>query len=340
MTLAPEPVRAGQRPSRRQGNFEHRTLVSSFEPVARDAYIDRTYFGLPLLGAYWWSNLADADGNTLAPMRKATAEMTTGLQLQSNVGRDALEIDPAAYGRSLRGVGVRWTWEGEAMAVRAARRPDSEPIELRYDGRALTWEEGDLLSLSATFLGSYQWYTPCLDDGGGNYYASAMFHARGQVLGREVEGLLAYDRLYGPQGQVFQTSPMFNGIELAWVSFANGYADGSYEVGGCCLGARHWGFAAISDQDGDVVHVADIEADVVLDEEAYVREATYHLPGGDWRFTATPRSRMVSLAAARNDQYHGQGGVMRRVGDDRTPAWSRAWIESFPDNGTDRSGRW
>lgn len=328
-------------PSGRRGNFDYRSIVSSFEVDVRDAYVDRTYFGLPLLGAYWWSNLGDADGNTLAPMRKSTSEMSSGLQLQTNLNGDALEIDHAAFLRSQRGVGVRWGWADEGtLTVTADGSPLNEPVDFRFDGRTLHWSEGELMDISGTFLGAYQWYTPGLDDGGGNYYASMVYEGTGQVLGREVRGIVAFDQLYGPQGQVFQTSPMFNAIELGWVTFANGYADGEYEVGACCLGAAHWGFAAIADQDGDLEHVTDIEATIELDDEAYIQVATYHLPSGDWRFDARPRSRMLSLAAARNDQYHGQGGVVRRVGDEREPTWSRAWIESFPLNGTDRTGRW
>jgi hypothetical protein len=45
---------------------------------------------------------------------------------------------------------------------------------------------------------------------------------------------------------------------------------------------------------------------------------------------------MRSMAAARGDAYHGQGGSVRRIGDERAPETSLAWIETFPLNGLDR----
>jgi hypothetical protein len=326
------------RPSRRRGNFDYRSVVSSYQFDVRDAYVDKMYFGLPLLGAYFYSSFVDSEGNTLAPMRKCTAEMSTGLQMQTNVGRDAIEVEQDAFLRSQRGVGIRWSWESDdAFALRAAATPFGDSVDIRVSNDAIAWREGDMVDVEGRLLGGYQWYTPTRDEGGGNYYASAMFRAKGVVLGREVDGIIGFDELYGPQGQVFQTGPMFNAIELAWVSFANCYEDGEFEVGACCLGADHWGFSVIVDHDGERIAVTDIEADVRLTDSLYVAEATYHLPGEDWRFVAAERAEMRSLAAAREDKYHGQGGVIRRIGDERVPLLSRAWIESFPLNGVTRT---
>ncbi|HEY3605391.1 MAG TPA: hypothetical protein VGL04_12030 [Sporichthyaceae bacterium] len=319
----------------RRGNFGYRSVASSFEFAPEDFYVDRTYYGLGLLGAYFYSSLHDAQGNILAPMRKVTAEMGSGLQLQTNVGRDFLETDLDSFLKTQRGVGIRWAWEGpDTFSVRAKGSPINAPADIVITPTSLSWSEGDLVDLHGERLGlGYQWYTPNLDEGGGNYYASQVFHARGTVLGREVEGIIGFDELYGPQGQVFQTSPCFNGIELAWVAFANVYPDGEFEVGACCLGAQHWGFAVINTERGEHVAVTDIEAEVTLDDDRYAARAVYHLPGEDWVFTAAPRAQMRSLAAARGDNYHGQGGSVRRAGDDRTPTVSTAWIETFPANG-------
>lgn len=324
--------------SARRGNFGYRSVVSSFEFDPADFYADRTYYGLGLLGAYFYSAFRDGEGNILAPMRKVTAEMGSGLQLQTNVGRDFLETDMESFLATQRGVGIRWNWEGpDIFSIRATGSPISAPVDIIVTPTTLSWSEGDLIDLHGERLGlGYQWYTPNLDEGGGNYYASQIFHTRGLVLGREVEGIIGFDELYGPQGQVFGTSPCFNGIELAWVAFANVYPDGAYEVGACCLGAQHWGFAVINTERGEHVAVTDIEADVTLDQDLYTTRTVYHLPGEDWVFTAAPRAQMRSLAAARGDKYHGQGGSVRRAGDDRTPTLSTAWIETFPLNGVAR----
>jgi hypothetical protein len=270
-------------------------------------------------------------------MRKTTTEMSSGLQMQTNVSRDNLEVDNAAYLASQRGIGIRWQRDGDdAFTIAAKATPVSESVDIRVTNDSLRWREGDTVNVEGRLLGGYQWYTPTREEGGGNYYASAMFRAEGVIQGRDVQGLIGFDELYGPQGQVFQTGPQFNAIELAWVSFANCYDDGAFEVGACCLGAEHWGFSVIVDEGGERHAVTDIEADVTLSDTDYITEATYHLPGEDWRFVAGERAEMRSLAAARDDNYHGQGGVIRRVGDDRVPVLSRAWIESFPLNGVKR----
>ena len=63
-------------PSRRRGNFDFRSLVSTCEFAARDAWCEREFFGLRPMATYWWSCLTDDDGNFLAPMRKVNTELS------------------------------------------------------------------------------------------------------------------------------------------------------------------------------------------------------------------------------------------------------------------------
>ena len=323
--------------SRRRGNFEYRSVVSTYEPVAEDLFVDRTYFGLTLLGCYLCSWFQDDNGDLRAPMRKFASEMSSGLSLQTNAGLDHLAVDQDALAGSQRGVGVRWRLEDGAVTIRAGRTPLSEPVDVEITDRRLTWCEGDLFAVEADLLGcGFQWYTPMRELGGGNYYASQLYRARGTVGGHRVEGFIGLEQLYGPPGQVYQTSPYFNGIELAWNFFANCYDDGSFECGHLCYGAEHWGFAMIADQNGPVVLATDLEADVVLRPSAYVDRVTYHVPGAAWEFVASERGEMRDLARAREDKYHGQAGVVRRVGDARSPELAFSWVETFPLNGTRR----
>ena len=85
------------------------------------------------------------------------------------------------------------------------------------------------------------------------------------------------------------------------------------------------------------METTELSAEVQLDSDKYVSTALYRAAGTEWRFTAADRGQMRSLAAARGDAYHGQAGSVRRAGDDRTPVFSAAWIETFPHNGLDRS---
>lgn len=326
-------------PSERRGNFGFRSLVSTFEFQARDAFVDREYFGLAPMGTYFFAVLEDADGNIIAPIRKCTAELSTGLQLSSNVGRDDLEIDPKAFLGSSRGAGITWRLaeDEQSFTVAADATPFGAALEIEVADDSMSWAEGELLGLTGRRLGrGYQWYTPNHDERGGNFYGSIAYEARGHAMGRAVRGHASVDTFYGPIGQVYKSGPIFNAVELAWVAFANTYDDGAFEVGGLCFGKRYWGFAVVCDTDGEVFAITEPETEVELDGDEYVRRAVYHTPAGDWVFDASERGQMRSLAEARGDAYHGQAGRVRRVGDDRTPAASTAWMESFPLNGLGR----
>ncbi len=327
-------------PSRRRGNFDFRSLVSTCEFAARDAWCEREFFGLRPMATYWWSCLKDDDGNFLAPMRKVNTELSSGLQLSSNVGAANLEIAPEVFGRSQRGAGARWSLAEDESSFRvvAPATPYSEPFDLFVADDEFSWREGDLLDLHGARLGlGYQWYTPNVDERGGNLYVSQPFRVAGQVAGRAVHGFVCMDNFYGPVGQVYNNGPIFNVVELAWVTFGNFYADGAHEFGALCLGKEHWGFAVASNEAGPIIQTTEIAADVQLDADRYVSTALYRAAGTEWRFTAADRGQMRSLAAARGDTYHGQAGSVRRVGDDRTPVFSAGWIETFPLNGLDRT---
>ena len=326
-------------PSRRRGNFGFRSVVSTCEFSARDAYLEREFFGLVPMGTYFFSCLSDADGNFYAPIRKVVTEMSTGLQLSSNRDADNLDIAPEVFLSSHRGAGVAWriAEDEKSFAVSAAATPYSRPFDITIADDEFSWGEGDLMQLHGRRLGlGYQWFTPNIDERGGNFYGSQAFAASGHVEGRDVQGYMAIDSFYGPTGQVYKNGPIFNAVELAWVSFVNTFEGGEHESGGLCLGKEHWGFALVSDQSGAVVETTEIEADVTLDSDRYVETARYVAGGTEWEFTATDRGQMRALAAARGDAYHGQAGTVRRVGDQRIPLTSHAWIETFPLNGLDR----
>ncbi|WP_019875868.1 hypothetical protein [Sporichthya polymorpha] len=326
-------------PSKRRGNFNFRALACTYEFAARDAYLDREYFGLSPMGTYFFACLNDTEGNFVAPIRKVVTELSGGLQLSSNVGEENMEIAPEAFLASHRGVGVKWNLaeDEKSFVIAAAETPYSRPfrIEIRDDG--FSWTEGDLLSIEGRRLRlGYQWYTPNIDERGGNFYAAQSFEATGTVQGRSVRGYMSMDSFYGPIGQVYNNGPIFNAVEQAWVAFVNFYDDGSYETGGLCIGKEHWGFGVVSDQDGPIVESNRADAEVHLDADGYVKVARYFVEDTEWEFTAVERGQMRSMAKARGDAYHGQAGSVRRVGDTRTPVSSTAWIETMPLNGLDR----
>jgi hypothetical protein len=204
-------------PSRRRGNFDFRSLVSTCEFAARDAWCEREFFGLRPMATYWWGCLTGDDGNFLAPIRKVSTELSGGLQLSSNVGEHNLEIAPEAFEAAQRGAGVRWTLHEDETSFRVAAppTPSTQPFEFTVSDDELVWTEGELLELRGPRLGlGYQWYTPNIDERGGNLYVSQTFRVTGHVRGREVRGFVSMDNFYGPTGQVYN-----NGRSSMWWSW-------------------------------------------------------------------------------------------------------------------------
>ena len=257
-------------PSRRRGNFDFRSLVSTCEFAARDAWCEREFFGLRPMATYWWSCLTDDDGNFLAPMRKVNTELSSGLQLSSNVGTDNLEIAPEVFGRSQRGAGARWTLADDESSFRVAApaTPYSEPFELFVADDEFRWTEGDLLDLRGSPAG------PGL----------SVVHAEHRRTRRQPLCLAAlpghrarrwqavstascrWTTSTDPSGQVYNNGPIFNVVELAWVTFGNVYADGGHEFGALCLGKEHWGFAVASNEAGPIMETTELTAEVQLDQ--------------------------------------------------------------------------
>jgi len=313
-------------------------VASTCEFAARDAFIDREYFDLAPMATYLFACVSDEEGNFSAPIRKVVPELSSGLQLSTNRGHDNLEIAADAFLASQRGQGVRWRLaeDDESFAVTAAGTPFSQPLDVLIANDLFAWSEGELMSIEGRRLGlGYQWYTPNVDERGGNLYSSQAFEATGTLQGRDVRGYFSLDTFYGPTGQVYNTGPIFNAMEIAWVSFVNVFEDGSHQSGGLCLGKGNWGFGVVSDQNGPIVETTAVDADVTLDVDRYVQRARFVAGGTEWDFSAIERGQMRSLAMARNDAYHGQAGRVRLVGDERVPTSSHAWIETFPLNGLD-----
>src|SRR5207247_1230805 len=103
------------------------------------------------------------------------AEMSSGLALQTNVGRDHLGIELEPTSRSHRGSGLRWSLDGPDVRIAAGATPYSEPIDVLISDEAISWSEGPLLEVSGNLLGrGFQWYTPMRSERGGAFYASQM----------------------------------------------------------------------------------------------------------------------------------------------------------------------
>lgn len=126
-------------------------------------------------------------------------------------------------------------------------------------------------------------------------------------------------------------------LELFWYTWATRYTDGSLDAGHFALGNDRFGFAVITDADGNVRQDDHVEGEVTFGDDGYWHTGiSFSALGEQWEFIPDPRGRMPDLGPIPNPQIEGR---WRRVGDEREPAVWFGWGESAPAHGQRRRNR-
>jgi hypothetical protein len=115
-----------------------------------------------------------------------------------------------------------------------------------------------------------------------------------------------------------------------WYSWATSWDDGTTEFGHFVGNGDAFSVAIIANADGDVrvAHDVGITVERASDGYWYDRIAL-DVDGEAWEIVADPRGRMEDLGPIPNPQ---QEGLVRRVGETRTPRTWMAWGETVPAN--------
>lgn len=320
---------------RRAGDFTGHVAVSAYDFRIEDFDQDRQIFGMGNRVIWPYAGLRDADGNLYMMERKFVHQMTGGLWIMHEQDGSMHLIPDAVY--SARGE-VRREFSNERHVYRdhlmaklgdqASRKEQSFFFEVTDDH--LTWQEGDLCDLSGYNIGPGL-QALFLDDEYPWIYFSRAFWVTGTIMGKPVSGLAGYENCYWRERAEWKELPYYKHQQVAWSAFCNQYEDGSIEWGHFITNRGDVGALMIVDDKGEVITTGDFEKSFVLEDSGYIKTGTFTKDGQSWEFVGEPTGQMTSFNNARWGGYQAQSGVVRRVGDTRTPTYSFSWLEAFSD---------
>lgn len=334
--------------SPRKGDFGWAALAGGREVVPSEYTDNRSYFGLEREAGYLWGTLRDQEGLPLSFMRRLpdpdaadTAAGTSGslgdkLVLQAawdeasdlRIRKEARTAPPAQ--------GLTRTLEDDRAVFRSLSEGD---MLLSLGAKDVRWVERDVIDVAGEQVGpGLQWYLPGRD--AAIFYPTTTWQVSGTALGRPVEGFLFYEEAYMPPGgRLYVAHDPLLGDELhtTWFSWATRWDDGELEIGHFLFGHDRFAVAVIGDGDGNVRVPSSMEAVVTRSSDGYwCDRIDYMLDGEKWEMVAAPDGRMVDLGQVPNPQ---QEGIVRRVGETRTPLAWMAWGETVPQHGEQRQIR-
>lgn len=322
-------------PKGRAGDFNFTTVVGDFEHRLEDLPHNEPLHGLPLQSQYLYGGFRSEDGTLYVVERKFGLAFTGGLWLMSSEGGN-LDLLPGSINSS-RGELVRdFTPTSRKYTdhlmhkVGADNAPNAEAIELYIDNDTMTWKEGDLLDLKGTIRAKgMQYFAPMRDEP--LIYLSVPYWMEGTVMGKKVEGAVFFDHLYFRHGIEWKEYAWYTDVQVSWNVFANMYEDGTFEWGHIVKGTEGFAAAIVIDDKGGTTASSSFDVSYKLDSDDCVAHAEYKLPQDTWEFTGDEDGKMLQFNKARWGGYRAQGGITRRVGDDRKLANGWTWLECFAD---------
>lgn len=186
-------------------------------------------------------------------------------------------------------------------------QPDGTVL-LALDGSSVVLQESDFIDLGGEAVGpASRWSAGHPDHP--LVYTSRAYRVAGQIRGQAVEGVYFVDVIHAPPGMSLFPSPYIDSMQLAWCSFANELADGTWESGILVSGSD--GFNAVCVQhDGQPLVGAsalDSVAYAIEDREpAFPQRVTISAGGETFDWAAAPAGRWPVLS------HHAEGHRMRR----------------------------
>ena len=302
-------------------------------------------FGLTLQKTMPLGCVRDADGEIFAMVRSLLgpngtpnpvsfvyqSTLVDGVTLRMDRPRMAAQGVTPQPALSLDGDICRWQSRAEDAGAR---------WEVAASGTGLRWVEEGLFDLSGPLLGvGMQWYLPGVD--WGTFYVSQAYDVSGVCQGRDVKGVILIDQPYLVEGGAIHFHKdliVNNKMHVIWWTFANVYADGSFDLASFCLGHDNLGFAIFQNETGEVRTTSAIEGHVEHRPGSYFCDrAEIVLEGTEvWEFTPHAKGDMVDFVGGFPATAQ-QEGYWRRKGDTRIPDRSVGWGETDRRNGSARN---
>lgn len=321
--------------SPRVGDFNFSTVVSSFDFDLADLEHHELLHGLPVQSQYLYGGFRSEDGDLYVVERKFALAFTGGLWLMSSEGGN-LNLLPGSI-NSARGELVREftpntrKYTDHLMhKVGKDNAPNAEAFDCYIDNDVMRWSEGDLLNLEGKVCSKgMQYFAPMRDRP--LIYVSVPYWMKGKVMGKDVEGAVFFDHLYFKHGVEWKEYSWYTDVQVSWNVFANMYEDGSFEWGHIVKGTNDFAAGIVIDDKFGTTTCSAIDVEYQLDDDDCVARGKYAMGGETWEFTGDEDGKMLQFNKARWGGYRAQGGVTRRMGDDRKLANGWTWLECFAD---------
>jgi|GEM_PF-181466 len=329
------------------GCFASKVVVGPHRSEAK-VMLDRgDLLGLPAQSAFIYGNVRDDEGNLSEWVRMFNFEpgaTKQGLFVQSSAGADTLRAVPQIFAGAASEYEAGL--EADTAVWKTAKGAKGKPfrVTMAADGSSVTWFEEGVLDLKGSLLGpGLQWHIP--DPLGSELYVSQIYEMKGTALGKPVRGVIAFDKVHLPKGQMLYggKDPLFRPTQhhRTWYTWGTRYKDGSYDAGHFVLGTDRMGFALLTNERQELVLDTDVTGKIELTpNEPWPRQVTVRTSSGvEWELLPDPKGRMPDmLGTGATTAFTPQTeGRWRRVGDRREPAVWFAWGEVAPRGRTEYS---
>ena len=327
------------------GDFGWQALASALETTAQDLVSPGSLFGMVPEALYLWGTVRDEEGNLYSPMRRIPFD-TPGKRpdtrrrffLQTTLDSPHYRMHPAGRHSAVND-GHSMRIDGDNVSWSSAPAAPGKPFLAEWSPTACRWMEGDAMDIRGRLVNpGMQWYLP--GRSASMLYVGHIFEMEGHCLGRPVRGFIGFDVIHMYDGgEVYRTKDALvqEQLEVSWYTWATRYKDGSIDAGHFMLGNDKFGFAILTDENGDVRFTYDVDGEVSLEPDGYWHSGVrLSALGQEWEFLPDPVGRMPELGPIPNPQVEGR---WRRIGDTREPEVWFAWGEAAPGHGqrpTDR----
>ncbi|MCM2459316.1 hypothetical protein HGO40_02145 [Pseudomonas sp. CG7] len=315
----------------------------------KDMQDERGFFGLVPSATFAYGNLKSEDDEMYEIVRRFSHHGTaaTGEEAEdmgrppvlllfqsTELDHEHLRYDLPTMMQQAPTDNARIYMEGDKAIWEQAEKEQGGAFRLTFEGETFTWSEEDIFALSGTIMRpGLQWYLPGRDYG--TFYVSQIFQVSGEVRGKKVTGIIAYDQTYmGEGGDLYVNKDlvMQNRGHVIWYTWATRYEDGSWENGHFMLGNGPLGFALFTDGK-TVTSTRDITGRVIPQEGSpFAKRIELTIDGEPWEFIPEPRGTMPDMMR-KHPPTPQQEGRWQRVGETRKPVTWFAWGETEPDHG-------
>lgn len=319
-------------PVREWGRYGFQTVNAFLEKEPSYGFTAAPLFGIPLQTQWLYGSFRGKRTESYyAALRHYNVTGSLALLLYKAEPGGDFEFAKEAHGCYKGGCfggrrGDRWgVWD-----VRSTPRNQHFTLNVGDDGET-QWLDRDLIDVRGTQVGDLM-QSVVIDARSPMAYTSRCVKAEGTVLGEEVEGFFFQDFHHLGTGQDWLVTEFFHGVQGIWVVSVTEYEDGGWDICNFFFGRGGFNSGLVQRSSGERLATTEMRVEVDFDDRGYVEQARFLLEDGEewhWNYrnpNGTPS--MPDMKVAGSPLWN--EGVVTRVGDDRTPRNSEAWMEIYP----------